>query len=777
MNRSLKLSMLLALGLASSQAAAIELGQIQVRSVLGQPLVADIPLTPNSPADLQNLNARLASSDEFARANISGPSVLLQFSITGSGDHRWIRITSSAPINDPYLDLLIEVSNASGSSTHEYAVLLDPPGGQVRTPAVATPSSAATGRATRSQPGETAQSSTHKPARHAEAGSPPIEKSSSDKYGPVERGQTLSTIARATATPGVNVNQMMLALKQANPDAFYRDNINALKTGAILRVPSHEDAQAMAIAAAAAEVLHQNDDWRNHATRTPTAVADAATRTGSTSSPTATGPAGDRLSLVPAQQGGQHAGGKGGDEKAAKQESQRNQESLTALQQQDAELQSRVKDLESINGKNERLLALKDNEIAELQRKLADARKGAPPSAAVDTHAPTTAPVAAATVTKPVVAPVAAAPASVPVPVPSHAATTAPVASTPITPAKPATVAPVAAVPPVAAKPAAAKPAVVTPAAKPAPVIADETPWYMQPWAWLAGLVVIILLLLLGLRGRRRAPKAPATPAPSLADRFGAMPPIGSADPDQDELLDHLAEHPDDVGLHLELVSLYYSRRDVEHFEAAAEAMHAHITDPDQAEWQDVLHMGRDLVPGHPLFATESTTPPAPLDAHEERAALHPFDLDHYATAPEGHEEPPPPPLPPSGYNYSFDRAQFRVPPTTQYIQSEPTVSVEPPKAEPASRWHFDEPTEDHHEDPIHAETVHADTGHADRFHADESATDNFSDDPSDTKLDLARAYLDMGDPDGARAMLEEVLKEGSQMQRDVAKRLLDGLH
>jgi len=765
MNRSLKLSMLLALGLASSQAAAIELGQIQVRSVLGQPLVADIPLTPNSPADLQNLNARLASSEEFARANISGPSVLLQFSITGSGDHRWIRITSNTPINDPYLDLLIEVSNASGSSTHEYAVLLDPPGGQVRAPAIATPS-----RATRPRPGETAESSPHKPARHAETANPPSDKSASDKYGPVERGQTLSTIARATATPGVNVNQMMLALKQANPDAFYRDNINALKTGAILRVPSHEDAQATAIAAAAAEVLRQNDDWRNHATRTPTAVADAATRTGSTSSPTATGPAGDRLSLVPAQQGGQHAGGKGGDDKAAKQESQRNQESLTALQQQDAELQSRVKDLESINGKNERLLSLKDNEIAELQRKLAEARKGAP--------LPATTPVAAATVAKPTVAPVAATPANVPVPasVPAHAATTAPVASTPIAPAKPATVAA-----PAAAKPVPVKPAVVKPVTKPAPVIADETPWYMQPWAWLVGLIVIILLLLLGLRGRRRAPAAPATPAPSLADRFGAMPPIGSTDPDQDELLDHLAEHPDDVGLHLELVSLYYSRRDVEHFEASAEAMHAHITDPDQPEWQDVLHMGRDLVPGHPLFATESTTPPAPLDAHDERAALHPFDLDHYATASEGHE-PPPPPLAPSGYHYSFDRAQFHVPPTPPYVQSEPTVSAEPLNKEPASkepvsRWHFDEPAEDLHADSIHTEAVHAETNHADRFQGDEQAADNFSDDPSDTKLDLARAYLDMGDPDGARAMLEEVLKEGSQMQRDVAQRLLDGLH
>ena len=51
-----------------------------------------------------------------------------------------------------------------------------------------------------------------------------------------------------------------------------------------------------------------------------------------------------------------------------------------------------------------------------------------------------------------------------------------------------------------------------------------------------------------------------------------------------------------------------------------------------------------------------------------------------------------------------------------------------------------------------------------------------FSDDPIDTKLDLARAYMDMGDADGARAMLEEVMNEGSQMQRDAAQRLIDSL-
>ena len=79
--------------------------------------------------------------------------------------------------------------------------------------------------------------------------------------------------------------------------------------------------------------------------------------------------------------------------------------------------------------------------------------------------------------------------------------------------------------------------------------------------------------------------------------------------------------------------------------------------------------------------------------------------------------------------------------------------------AEPASDWNFDE-----------AERAPA-------SHDDGQDLGEFNDDPVDTKLDLARAYVDMGDAEGARAMLGEVMKEGSQMQRDVAKRLLDSLH
>jgi pilus assembly protein FimV len=544
---------------------------------------------------------------------------------------------------------------------------------------------------------------------------------------------------------------MLLALKQANPDAFYRDNINALKTGAVLRVPSREDAQAMALAAAAQEVRRQNSHWRSGAARTPTTVADAGTRAGASSAPAAAAPTGDHLALMPAKEGSDNAAGHGGKgDKAEKgmaalhQDLLRSQEALATLQQQGDELKSRLKDLEDINSKNERLLSLKDNEIAELQHKLAEARKAAGQPADV----------------------MAAKPAKVEdtvVKANAPAATPAPAGSTQASSTMPATAAPAhASTAPAAAKPATAQPEtkpVAKPVAKAAPVT-EEEPWYMQTWAWGAGAAAAVVLLLLALRGRSRKPAAAGTA--SLADRFGTVPPVlpGGADVDQDELLDQLAEHPDDIGLHLELVSLYYSRRDVDHFEAAAEAMHAHIADPQQPEWLDVVHMGEDLVPGHPLFAHGVPQ----VHGEDEHEALHHFDLGNYAADHEEEQIPPipAPPAPPKVNEYHFD---FDLTPRPAAAPAHPPVAAEAEKdAEEEvvthlSSWEFAEPSEG-----LPADELHHEVG-------------QFSDDPVDTKLDLARAYLDMGDPDGAQAMLEEVLQEGTQMQKDVAKRLLDSIH
>jgi pilus assembly protein FimV len=312
--------------------------------------------------------------------------------------------------------------------------------------------------------------------------------------------------------------------------------------------------------------------------------------------------------------------------------------------------------------------------------------------------------------------------------------------------------------------PPAAKPIIRPPHHAAAASASAEEPWYMQTWAWAIGGGVIVLAILgaLSRRGKsggaakKTAKVEPTAPKGSLADRFGTVDlDDPHSDPDQDQLLDQLAENPDDIGLHLELVSLYYTRRDVEHFEAAAEAMHAHITEADQPEWQDVVHMGQDLAPGHPLFA-EAHIPPSGAD---ERSPLHQFDLDSYAGGTEAANAKVPPPAPsqPKVSEYHFD---FDLTPHQQEAKASPshaTTTKQETEEEPVSTWNFEDPSEEH-------ETSHTD-----------NAADfgELHDDPIDTKLDLARAYLDMGDPDGARAMLDEVLQEGTQMQKDVARTLL----
>ncbi|HEV7122205.1 MAG TPA: FimV/HubP family polar landmark protein [Rhodanobacter sp.] len=786
MNRSLKLSVLVALALGSSQLLAVDFGQLQVKSALGQPLLAEIPLHQTSPAELKSLTVKLASSEQFARAGIVGgrTSIPLHFSVANTaGNHPVIRITSSVPVDDPYLDLLIEVNGKTGPSVREYAILLDPPGMHEAAMAAAAPA-AAPAEPRQAGPATAAMVPPRQPAATAPAPAPALAPAgvNNGRYGPVQSGQTLTGIARNLAPTGVDVQQMVLALKQANPDAFYRDNINALKSGAVLRVPTSTEAQTMTLAAAMAEVRRQNSDWRAGTPGKPAVVADAATRASASSSPSATPSShGDRLALVPAKAGGDTTGNAGqGAESSAKlrDELLRTKETLASLQQQGSDLKTRLKDLSDINSKNEHLLSLKDSQIAELQAKLAAARKATratAPEAAAATSAAAASSASASTpaAVAPAVAgagssaganraSVGAATTTLAEPAPAVASSGAIAAGSSVASAATSTTAAMSTA--AVASTTASRPAIVAPAGKPvpAPVPAIGQPWYMQAWAWIAGAAIVVLLIVLAALGRRRKPVANS--GTSLADHFGPVPPtddgsIDADDTDQAQLLDQLAEHPDDIYLHLELVTLYYSRRDVEHFEAAAEAMYVHIVDPAQDEWQDVVHMGEDLAPEHPLFDHHEEASPSESDARRA------FNIDDYGDEDDASNvvSPLPPALPTdpkkvSEYNFDFDLTHpaatdtdSPLPPTTDHVTAFGSHGGADAWMAPAADV---PPASEFAEEPV-----------------------DFSDDPVDTKLDLARAYLDMGDADGARAMLGEVLKEGSQMQRDTARELLDGLN
>lgn len=817
MNRTLKLSIMLALATWGSQALAQNLGPVQVRSTMDQPLVAEIPLTGVS-GNLDNVHVSLASEEAFTRAGLNrgGLPVALNFAVgKNASGQPVVRVSSAEPVRDTYLDFLVEVSAGGNKVVREVTMLLDPPGTPVNS-AAATPAT---------QPSRTSEVPSRVPSRaeakpsraETPAKAAPAKAAPGDTYGPVQRGQTLSTIARQHAG-AADMNQMLVALQKANPDAFYRDNMNALKTGAVLRIPSTDDVQALSAASALAEVRRQNESWRAGTARAPSVVADAASSAAGQGEGKPAAPATDRLAIVPSKEGGDaastRAGSKGGtgDAQVAglKQQLATSQESIASLKQQGDELKSRIGDLEEINSKNQRLLSLKDSEIAELQRKLAEAQKASGQPAAANAPAP--APTAAATSPAPASSPVAAtsAPASSPV------ASATPAASVPA-PASTVAISPLKE--PSAATPPAAKP--VTKPAPVAPVPVEEDPWYMQPWAWGGGAIVILLLLVAAVFGRKKPKVAAAAGATSLADRFGQEHAFGGfgepsevMDQDQREILDALAEHPDDIGLHLELVSLYYGRRDVEHFEAAAEAMFAHVADPEQPEWREVMMMGEDLAPSHPLFGGvpvddidepyEDTYTASRPHNEDEAAALEEFDLGNYVTGPE--EEPPQKPTPQkhSEYHFNFDLTPVQRAEADRRPNAPGVFDVDAPespyaephetngsavaggdaggKDEERSTWSF----EDEHDlaSRGHAEPA-TPTGHVPRFDEptfpdeeplEDHGPESFSDDPVDTKLDLARAYLDMGDAEGARLMLDEVLAEGSQMQKDTARRILNDI-
>ena len=129
--RNLTLPLALALALASPCATALGLGQLQVKSGLSQPLVAEIPIISASPAELERLDVRLASPDAFARVGLDLPVDLtanLQFSLgKNAAGQPVIRITTPNRFTEPFLSFLIEADWGKGRVTREYTALIDPP--------------------------------------------------------------------------------------------------------------------------------------------------------------------------------------------------------------------------------------------------------------------------------------------------------------------------------------------------------------------------------------------------------------------------------------------------------------------------------------------------------------------------------------------------------------------------------------------------------------------------------------------------------------------------
>ena len=252
---------------------ALGLGEIETRSFLNQPLNAQIPLTATA-EELQGLSVTLAPISEFTRQGFDYPAVLqsveVALGVNAAGENV-ILVTSSRPVSEFFLDLIIQVDHRSGSTIRQYTLLLDPPVFSaaeavvepIAAPVSNEPSAAvAEGAIVREQPAAPTQQPAPQTVAPAPASAPaPAQAAPEGGDYTVQGGDTLWGIAERYRPNGVTTNQVMITIYEANRSAF-GGNINQLRRGAILRIPPASDLGDISASAATDEVRRQTEDWQ-----------------------------------------------------------------------------------------------------------------------------------------------------------------------------------------------------------------------------------------------------------------------------------------------------------------------------------------------------------------------------------------------------------------------------------------------------------------------------------------------------------------------------------
>ncbi|OHW40002.1 FimV/HubP family polar landmark protein [Pseudomonas sp. 06C 126] len=397
--RKLVLAIAAASALSSGMAQALQLGEMTLKSKLNQPLSVEIELLDVGGLSASDIVPSLASSQAFVDAGVDRQAFLDELSFTpvlNPSGRSVVRVTSSKPLPDSYVRFLLQVQWPNGRLMRDYSVLLDPAKFEQKAPEAIAP-------APRLAP--PAASSVSKAAEHT-----------------TTSRDTLWEIAAKNRNGG-SIQQTMLAIQALNPGAFVDGNINRMKTGQVLRLPDPVQSTSLPQPQAIAEVTAQNAAWRQGRRGATNQAAgrqqlDATKRTQAGAAPSQTA-AKDNLSLVSAEAAKAGVKGAAGDSKALNNKLAVTQESLDSTRRENEELKSRMTDLQSQLDKLQRLIELKNNQLAKLQ-----AEGGAPAQPAAMPAELAAAPVAPAPATP---APAAEAPVAAPV---ENPAEPAPVAST-----------------------------------------------------------------------------------------------------------------------------------------------------------------------------------------------------------------------------------------------------------------------------------------------------------------------------------------------------------
>lgn len=812
--------------------SGLGMGTIQLETALNQPLLAEIDLLSADPETLSDLRVRLADEAAFQRVGMDRPFLLtklrFQATVTDRGKPV-IRVTSQEPIREPFLNFLLELNWPTGRQVREYALLLDPPvtAESVR-PAVESPQVPVL---------------SVKPRESRE----PVGGAST--YGPTKASDTAWVIAdKVRPDKSVSVQQMMMALLAANPDAFDDGNVNKLKRGITLQIPDMGLISAMTAREAAQAFREQTAEWRS----ARSGKAEVSPRPATRERPASVGASADtakpELDLV----GGESETPQGAGSVGESDEVQRLRRDLAlvseqadAARQDNEKLRDSIADLAEQVREMQRLLVLRDQEMARLQNRLRESNVSDTVPKRVDEAESPGTPVAA----------VEAGPAVV--------------AATP----KPETV------PPAREKVPETKP-------RPEPVVSKDTltepetaaPWYAflteQPMILAGGAGVLLLGGLLLLLRKKREEKEAQEMAAELAPAAGV--PLSKPserrfddrevdpqnEPDQDfadldggdafgdELsgeVDTLAEadvymaygrynqaeelvrqaldkDPDNSDLKLKLLEIYYGLRDKDRFAEYLEEEHTSLSSAGALVWRRVQNMGRELVPNHALFAAGAgaATEMEEIEDLEDIADLPTFDddltdlekgLDFDLGEPSSTKEEVPTDDDSAeqlleevygaalgekealakdddegrllDFDMDFESVKkadegdednlldFDVSPkkaAAPNLDDEETLELRPVSS----------PTLDFGDlaDELEVKAANQEQGEEIAI----AGLGDLSEDDGDlnadqleevnTKLDLARAYRDLGDAQGALGMLEEVLTEGNRIQKEQAEAL-----
>lgn len=515
--RKLVLAIAAASALSSGMAHALGLGEVTLQSSLNQPLVAEIELLEVRDLASNEVIPSLASPEEFVKAGVDRQYFLTDLKFTPvlkPNGKSVIRVTSSKAVREPYLNFLVEVLWPNGRLLREYTLLLDPPLYSPQTTVAAAPQLPIAAPAPRPSvaPAPVPRSAAPAPAPRPAAPAPASRAISGNEYR-TTANDTLWEIAQRVGG-GSSVNQTMLAIQDLNPDAFIGGNINRMKSGQVLRLPDEQQIRSRSNAEAVAQVAEQNAAWRE-GRAVASRQLDATRRTTAGSAP-ATAESADSLKLVAAEAGQSTRGSDTGsaNSKALADKLAVTQESLDSTRRENAELQSRVGDLQSQLDKLQRLVELKDSQLAKLQADLSAvpaAEEGA------TAQAPVTEPASQAPAAQPEAAPPAAEAATPPASPPEEAAPDYNYSEEPAASVEDSAAAneqpaeePAAAVEPAApAKPAEdAKPAAPSPAPAPAPQsFIDDLMANPMTLGLAGGGALLLLLVALMALSRRNAMK------------------------------------------------------------------------------------------------------------------------------------------------------------------------------------------------------------------------------------------------------------------------------